>query len=153
MSRHKDTRFVPEVCSPTEDVDVSVEELTKSRESFNLDPPWMITKILFDFHYQIPQWEGNTSFLKSTTTLVSPEQHLVHLGDKSARETDTWRSSIKCLSWGLSGSLKRMVQISPRKLRLEWALRERRFELKRERLNVFASWTSGSMSWGAWGIL
>jgi hypothetical protein len=35
MSRHKDTRFVSEVWSPTKDADVSVEELIKSQVSFN----------------------------------------------------------------------------------------------------------------------
>jgi hypothetical protein len=45
MSRHKDTRFVLEVPSPTKDAYVSVEELTKSQVSFNHNPLRTITKI------------------------------------------------------------------------------------------------------------
>jgi hypothetical protein len=36
-----DTRFVAKVWSPTKDAYVSVEELTKSRVSFNSNPPKM----------------------------------------------------------------------------------------------------------------
>jgi hypothetical protein len=45
MSRHKDTRFVPEVQPLTKDAYVSVEELTKSQVSFNLNPLQTITKM------------------------------------------------------------------------------------------------------------
>jgi hypothetical protein len=48
---------------------------------------------------------------------------LVHLGDKSLRETNTQRSSMKCFAWRLSGSLKRVAQF------------------KRECSKVYASWT------------
>jgi hypothetical protein len=47
MSRHKDTRFVPEVWPPTKDAYVSIEELTKSRVSFN-----------HNLHYKIPTKES-----------------------------------------------------------------------------------------------
>jgi hypothetical protein len=56
---------------------------------------------------------------------------LVHLGDKSPGVTNTQRSLMKCFSWRFLGSLKRVAQISLRKLEFEWRLRERRFELKR----------------------
>jgi hypothetical protein len=39
-----DTRFVPEVRSPTKDAYVSVEELTKSRIIFNRNPPKMLQR-------------------------------------------------------------------------------------------------------------
>jgi hypothetical protein len=71
---------------------------------------------------------------------------LVHLGDKSIRVTNTRRSSMKCFAWRFWGWLKRVAQISLRKLGLEWSLRERRFELKR----IFAS---DQMSWGGVGYL
>jgi hypothetical protein len=75
--------------------------------------------------------EGNTNFLRSTRTLVTPGQHLVCLGDKSQRVTNTWRSLMKCFEWQLRESIKNEAQMSPMKLRSEWSLRERDLEIKR----------------------
>jgi hypothetical protein len=100
-----------------------------------------------------PQRRGQYKLSEVHHNLGDSQTTLVHLGDKSPRITNTRRSSIKCLAWWLSWSLKRVTQISPRKLRLEWCLREIRFELKRECFKVFASEVSDQMSWGGIGAL
>jgi hypothetical protein len=55
------------------------------------------------------------------------------------------------LAWRLSGSLKRMAQISLMELRLEWSLRERGFELKKDWFKMFSSELSGQPIWGGVG--
>jgi hypothetical protein len=73
-------------------------DLSRSKTS------WTITKIQFSFPLSNPhQGEGNTNFSRFTTTLVTPGQHLVRLGDKSSRETNKHRSSMKCLLDGWVG--------------------------------------------------
>jgi hypothetical protein len=54
------------------------------------------TKIKLSFPLPNPhEGDVNTNFLRLTTTLVAPEGHLVHLGDKSPRVTNTWRLLVK----------------------------------------------------------
>jgi hypothetical protein len=95
-----------------------------------------------------PRTRGQYKLSEVHHNLGDSRTTLVHLGDKTLRVTNTQRSLMKCFTWRFSESLKRVTQISPRKLRLEWSLRESESELKRECLNVFASWMSGQMSWG-----
>jgi hypothetical protein len=56
------------------------------------------------------------------------------------------------LRWRSSGSLKSEVQISPRKLRFEWSLEERGWELKRVSQSVYKlNWVANPVreAWGA----
>jgi hypothetical protein len=86
---------------------VSFEVSTKDRVSLDPKPRWTITKIWFSFTLSnLHEWEGNTNFLRFTITLVTLEEHLVRLGDKSPRVTNTQRSLVQCFAWRLRGSLK-----------------------------------------------
>jgi hypothetical protein len=59
---------------------------------------------------------------------------------------NTQRSSMKCFALVLMVTQKGGSNLSLRKLGLEWSLRERRFELKREYFKVFASEASDQTS-------
>jgi hypothetical protein len=97
MQGTQGTLFVPEVQPTTKVAYVSVEVPTRDRVSLNLKPPRTITKIKFDSSLSnLHKGEGNTNFSDLTTTLVSPEGQLVHLGDESLIVTYTRRLLVKC---------------------------------------------------------
>jgi hypothetical protein len=92
-----------------------------------------------------PRRRGQYKLFEVHNDHVTPGQHLVHLGDKSPRVMNTRRSSMKWVSWRSRGSLESEAQISHRKLRFEWSMRERSLELKRVsqcacNLNWVANW-------------
>jgi hypothetical protein len=112
----QDTRFVPEVWLTTKVAYISIDMLTKGRVSFNPKPHRMITKIKFGFllsnHHE---GVGNTIFPRLTTTLVAPRGHLVHLGDKFSRVTNTQRLSVMCFCLKIERVTQELAQISPRR--------------------------------------
>jgi hypothetical protein len=73
----RDSRFVSEDRLTIKVAYVSIEVPTKGQVSLDPKPHQTITKIKFGFPLSNPhKGEGNTNFLRFTTTLVTPEQHV-----------------------------------------------------------------------------
>jgi hypothetical protein len=82
--------------------------------------------------------------------MVTPEEHLVHLEDKSPRVTNTRRSSVKCfawiLRWSLNGWLKSLLGS------LDWSEAWRREGLSSRSVGSKGFQVSGVAKWtkGVW---
>jgi hypothetical protein len=63
---------------------------------------WLTTKIAY-ISVDVP------------TTLVAPRGHLVHLGDKFSRVTNTQRLSVMCFCLKIERVTQELAQISPRR--------------------------------------
>jgi hypothetical protein len=111
----------------------------------------MITKIWFGFHYQIPTKERAIQTFQDQPQPWWFPDDLVRLGNKSPSVTNTRRSSVKCLSWRSSGSLKSEAQISLWKLEFEWSLEERGWERKRASQSVCNVYWVSCRAREAWG--
>jgi hypothetical protein len=117
-------------------------------------PEWSTRFSLF-FPLSNPhEGEGNTNFMRLTTTLVSPGGHLVYLGDKSPRVTNTRRSSVKCLLEGWEGhsrgwlkSLLGSLGLSETWGRERPSLSSRSFGSKCLHVNKVSNWAKGA--WGS----
>jgi hypothetical protein len=68
-----DTRFIPEVQPPTKDAYISIEELTKSRVSFNHNPPKMSQRPTW-FSLSIPMKRRVIQISQGFTTILESSQ-------------------------------------------------------------------------------
>jgi hypothetical protein len=95
------------------------------------------------FTIKSSQRRGQYKLFEVHHNLGDSRTTLVRLGDKPPKKNEHTEIIDEVLAWRLSGPLKRMAQISLRKLRLEWSLRERGFELKKDWFKVYSSELSG----------
>jgi hypothetical protein len=63
-------------------------ELTKSRVSFNPNPLWTITKILFNFHYQIPTKVRAIQIFQDQPQACWLSDNLVRLGEQILKSNE-----------------------------------------------------------------